>query len=158
MLRKLSLVVAAATLVTGACGDDGPARDDTGSITDTGAASVFSFRTGDCFDDPAADQTQVEQLPAVPCSQPHDNEIFYTFDLPDGVFPGQDSIVSTSADHCLGDGFTAYVGTAYDDSVLDVFPVTPTESSWSGGDRTVYCAAFNTDFSKLTASIKGSGR
>jgi len=157
-MRKLGVILMAAALLAAACGDDGPTRDPQGSIADTGAASVFSFRTGDCFDDPSGDQTEVAELSAVPCTEPHDNEIYFTFDLPDGDFPGQDSIVSSASDACLGEVFSAYVGIAYDQSALDVFPVTPTETSWAGGDRTVYCALYNLDLSKLTGSARGTGR
>ena len=157
-MKRLGWLVVAAALVTGACGDDGPARDAEGNITETGDVSVFSLQTGDCFDDPAAQQTQVDQVTVVPCSQPHDNEIFYSFDLPDGDFPGQDSISTASATECLGDRFTTYVGITYDESALDVFPVTPTAASWAEGDRTVYCAAFNLDLAKLSGSVEGTNR
>jgi len=151
-------MVLAAALLTAACGDDGPARDPEGNITDTGAASVFSFRTGDCFDDPASDAAEVEELSAVPCSQPHDNEIYHTFDMPDGEFPGAEAIFDVAYEECLGDVFTGYVGITFEESELDVFPVTPTETSWGAGDRTVYCAVFNLDLSKITGSVRGTGR
>lgn len=151
-------MIVAVMLLAAACGDDGPARDPEGSISDTGAASVFSFRTGDCFDDPASEDTEVEELSAVPCSEPHDNEIYHTFDLPDGDYPGTDTIFDVAYEECLGDAFTAYVGIVWDESDLDVFPVTPTAASWGVGDRTVYCAAFNLDLSKLSGSVRGTGR
>jgi hypothetical protein len=73
-------------------------------------------------------------------------------------FPGQDSISTSAATECLGERFTTYVGITYNASALDVFPVTPTEASWAEGDRTVYCAAFNLDLSKLTGSVQGTNR
>lgn len=157
-MRRLGSFLLAAVVVVGACGDDGASRDDQGNISDTGVLSVFSFRVGDCFDDPASDTTEVAELSAVPCSQPHDNEIYYSFEMPDGDFPGSDAIMSTSADECLGSAFSEFVGITYDQSVLDVFPVNPTEASWAEGDRTVYCALFNIDLAKLTGSARGTQR
>jgi len=157
-MNRLGWMVLAATVLIGACGNDGPARDDQGSIADSGDVSVFTLRVGDCFDDPAGEVTEVDVLTAVPCSAPHDNEVFFAFDLPEGDFPGQDAMVSASADACLGEVFTEYVGIGYVDSVLDVFPINPTEASWAVGDRKVYCALFNIDLSKLTGSARGTAR
>jgi hypothetical protein len=157
-MRRIAWLAVMSVLIAGGCGDDGPARDQQGNISDTGNASVFTFRAGDCFDDPSGDPSQVEELAAVPCTQPHDNEIYYTFDLTDSDFPGQDAMTSAAFDECLGDAFTAYVGISWEETALDVFPVLPTEVSWGSGDRTVYCVVFNPDYSKLEGSVKGSGR
>lgn len=66
-------------------------RNDAGEITEAGAVSAFEVRVGDCFDDGAFENTEVQELPAIPCSQPHDNEIYATFDIP-GEWPGVERI------------------------------------------------------------------
>lgn len=50
-----------------------------------------------------------------------------------------------------------YVGRAYADSELDIFPITPTEASWGQGDREVICAIFLPE-QMLTGTVKGSSR
>ena len=120
--------------------------------------SVFELRTGDCFDDPT-DLTQVvETVPVVDCSQPHDNEIYFSFDLPDGDFPGEMAVGETADERCFEE-FEPFVGIDYFDSELDFFTITPTSGSWAErGDRTVYCAIYNMDLSKLEGSARGAGR
>ncbi|MEX0699340.1 MAG: septum formation protein, partial [Acidimicrobiia bacterium] len=55
--------------------------------------------------------------------------------------------------------FDEYVGLAYLESDLDVFAITPSQSSWDeDNDREVICALFNLDFSKLTGSMQGAAR
>ena len=50
------------------------------------------------------------------------------------------------------------VGRSYDESVLDVFPIYPTNDSWSQlNDREVICATYHIDLKKITGSMKGSG-
>lgn len=51
-------------------------RDESSQeVTEGGTADVFSLRVGDCFDDEDTTSEEVSQVPAVPCSDPHDNEI-----------------------------------------------------------------------------------
>lgn len=160
--RSAALVVASLALLLGACSDDGPARDDEGSIAEEGNLNAFSLRVGDCFNDPdgleVGTQSTVLELPAVPCSQPHDNEVFALIDLEGGDddYPGTEPVRSIGADRCLGE-FEAYVGIAYEDSVLEFDPyLYPTAETWSAGDREIVCAVYNLDLAPLTGSVKGS--
>lgn len=55
--------------------------------------------------------------------------------------------------------FEAAVGAAYDGSELEVYPITPTRSTWDEqDDREIVCAAYQREFEKLTGSVRGSGR
>lgn len=158
-MRRISLLAAltALALVVAACGDDSPARDSDGSIIEAGDISVFELRVGDCFDDPEDLSTQVETVRAVPCAEPHDNEIYHAFDLADGPYPGVNAIDEEADETCLA-AFETFVGVDYFESSLEFFPVTPTPQSWESNDRTVYCALYALDLSKLTGSMRASGR
>lgn len=157
MRRPLIFLILVLGLVAAACGDDEPARDTTGSITESGDASVFDLQVGDCFNDEAVATEVVTQVPVVPCSEPHDNEVFFEFSMTDAVFPGNEQAVAAGGLRCV-DEFATYVGVAYADSELDLFPITPTADSWSNGDRVVYCALYAVDLSKLTGTMRGANR
>ena len=79
------------------------------------------------------------------------------FSMTDAVFPGNDATLESSALRCL-EQFTPFVGSDFLESDLDLFPITPTAQSWDEGDRVVYCALYAVDLSKLTGSMRGSGR
>ena len=119
-------------------------------------SNVFTLAVGTCFDD--SDQTQVSSVPEVDCSEPHDNEVFAVFDYTaSDTFPGSSAMNDAAQDLCVAE-FEAYVGLSYQESALEVFPITPTEGSWESGDREIICALYNLDFSKLTGSMQGAAR
>lgn len=157
MRRHLVFVVVVAALVVAACGDDEPARDTSGAITESGSASVFALRVGDCFDDDPSGAETVSAVAAVPCSAPHDNEIYFEYSMTDAAFPGPDAALQASGLRCV-DEFQAFVGIDYLDSELDIFPITPTAESWDNGDRVVFCALYALDLSKISGSMEGSRR
>jgi hypothetical protein len=125
--------------------------------------SVFSIRVGDCFDDSqevldaGADVVEFQDLAGLPCSEPHDNEVYAVFDLYLERFPGADALFDMASDECL-ERFESFVGMSYEESILGLYPVYPTEESWSQrDDREVVCAVFHIELEKLTGSMKGSG-
>ncbi len=154
MYRRLVLTILALALIASACSAGEPARDSTGAIVEVGNASVFALRVGDCFDDDPSFAATVAEVATVPCSQPHDNEIYYEYSMGNAAFPGDDAALEAGAVRCL-DEFHAFVGLDYLDSELDLFPITPSTESWAEGDRVVYCALYALDLSKLTGSMQG---
>jgi len=157
MRFRLLAFVAALGLLASACDGDGPARDGSGNITETGSASVFELRVGDCFDDDTDPEDVVSEVPVRPCAEPHDNEIYFEYRMTESVFPGRDRILELTSERCLQE-FEAFVGVPYPQSDLDLFPITPTSQSWDEGDRTVYCALYALDLSKLEGSMRDSRR
>ncbi|MCI0425566.1 MAG: septum formation family protein, partial [Actinobacteria bacterium] len=75
--------------------------------------NVFTLEPGTCFDDVDAffeeDSEGVSDVPTVDCEDPHDNEVYATFDVADGEFPGVDALVAEADERCL-DVFEDYVG------------------------------------------------
>lgn len=143
--------------------DDGPDRDEEGSISEEGDLSAFSMEVGDCFDDPDSltmgTNSTVFELPAVPCNQPHDNEVFALIDLEgdDDDYPGQDAVLTEGQERCEA-AFEDYVGVSFDESALSMDPyLFPTEQTWSAGDREIVCALYAADLSKLSGSKADSG-
>ena len=54
--------------------------------------------------------------------------------------------------------FEAAIGASYEESVLVIWRLIPTEGSWNlRNDREVLCAAYHMDLEKLTGTVLGSG-
>jgi hypothetical protein len=135
-------------------------RDDSGEIASSGDLDVMTLQVGDCFDDPSELDEVVFDVAALPCSEPHDNEVFFLVPVAGifgDTFPGDDALQEYSYEACVGDQFDSYVGTDYLDSSLEVFTFTPTDESWDLGDREIVCVLFRLDFSKLIGTARNSG-
>lgn len=156
-LRTLLLALLVG-VATGACGADEPQRDASGEINAVDDVDPNALKAGDCFNDPEDENaTEVTSLKAVPCDEPHDNEVFHVFDLPDGDFPGDDEVKEQGLAGCEPK-LAGYVGATAEEAGLLIVPVTPTEGTWdTADDRKVICALYKADASKVTGSLKGSG-
>jgi len=135
-------------------------RDATGAIVEEGSVDAFQLRIGDCFDDTGSISSsaggEVSSLPAVPCSAPHDNEVFAVFDLSVDEFPEGEAMSQMAFDACQA-RFASFVGISYEESVLDILTLYPTRESWElQGDREVVCALFEMNAKKLTGTSKNA--
>ncbi len=163
MRIKNVVAVAALMCVAGslsACSllDNGAGRDADSQITEAGQVDAFSLHIGDCL--VSSDlETEFEEVPAVPCTEAHDTEVIYLFDMPDGAF--DDDAISAAADDACATAMDDYVGPNWGDLVdgdLSYSYFTPTEDGWAQGDHEVDCVAqtYSGDLS-LTSSLKGLG-
>jgi putative regulator of septum formation len=132
-------------------------RSSSGEITKGGDLVVSDLRVGDCFDLKDASADQVGEVTAVPCGVAHEYEMYFVGAMADGVFPSDDAFDAFFENNCI-DSFEAYVGRAYEASELDIFWLVPIEDGWNAGDRSVQCAVYHPQISRLTESLKGSGR
>lgn len=133
-------------------------RDESGSIVDAGDVDAFDIRLGDCFNDAGStgEDVEISSIAGVPCSQPHDNEVYALVNLTQSSFPGEDAIGSIAFDVCL-EKFESFVGKDYESSQLDIFPIYPTRQSWNElNDREVVCALYDLDLEKLAGTMRGS--
>jgi hypothetical protein len=109
--------------------DDGAERD----------ISVLALQAGDCFDMP--ENGEVKSVTVLSCDDLHDAEVYWTFDFAEGDYPGDQQLTADTVDRC-GSRFDEFVGTAYEDSQLDVAYFFPTADLWRQGDRGVSCAVY----------------
>jgi hypothetical protein len=132
-------------------------RDETGQISNTGDLQVNELRVGDCFDlkDPEAEE--IDDVEGKRCTNPHQYELYYVAEMPDGEYPSEDAITAWIIENCVPE-FAAYVGKDYQDSALDFLPVTPTEGAWDDGDHAVQCVAFDPGNAELTESLRNAAR
>ncbi len=142
------LVFVLVMMVVSGCGSLG---DDDGEGAEVEA---LSLELGDCFNDPGS--SSVESVMVVACSEPHDFEVYYIFELPEGEFPGVDVVEEQWIAGCLPE-FEGFVGLPFDESVLDMSAIFPTEQTWSSlDDREVLCSVTAVDGAPRTGSAKGS--
>jgi hypothetical protein len=142
--------------ITDLFGGDTPVRDpESEEITEGGDIDVFTLAIGDCFNDTT--EAQVSELPVVPCAEPHDNEIYFEYEMPEGEFPGDEAITTAAEENCLPQ-FEAFVGISYDASVLEYNYLTPTEGGWDTyGDRMIQCLVYEPD-AQVEGTLQGAAR
>ena len=158
MLEGHNVIKGAVAVVAAAIGISTAAtRNPAGEITGAGSVGAFEMRVGDCFDDEAFAATQISEVPAVPCSQPHDNEVYATFDIPGDKWMGDERVEELAFEGCL-ERFAGSVGRSYEESVYDFTAIWPSEGSWKRlDDREVLCVGYHMEFETLTGTIIGSG-
>lgn len=157
MFEGRSILATAGAVVAAVVGFNVAAeRNAAGEITSAGALDAFEVRVGDCFDDEAFASTEISELPALPCSEPHDNEVYATFDLI-GEWPGDERVEEMAFEGCH-ERFADAIGKSYEDSVIDYTAIYPSEGSWKHrNDREVICVGYHMEYDKLTGSVIGRG-
>lgn len=162
--RAIALVaVASASVALSGCsilnqitGGGQATRDDSGQVIEgNDNTDVFTLQVGDCLNDATAAET-VETIPTVPCSQPHDSEIYASHIMSGDTYPGQDAVIDEADRVCL-EAFDSFVGIAWADSIYYYSYYFPTEGSWSGGDREILCTIYD-QAGQVTGSLQNIGR
>jgi hypothetical protein len=159
-VRKLNLTyvlggLAVASLALSGCSSTPDAQRDesSGEITAAAEADVFTVEVGDCLDFSSGDMAEeVSSLPTVPCTDEHDAEIYAETELPEGDFPTD--IQEQAAQFCY-DEFAPFVGLSYEESTLDIQPMTPLQDGWEqADDRVIQCILMSPEM--VTGSLAGS--
>lgn len=130
-------------------------RGDDGSLTAAGNVDVNDLRVGDCFD--TGEETEISEVAGRPCTDPHQYEVFAVDTYTANALPSGDALEAVFLSVCL-DPFEAYVGTPYASSEIYADMITPSDESWSDGDRTFMCVLYDPADSELTESMRGAAR
>lgn len=102
-------------------------------------------------------QLSADNYRTVSCAAQHDNEIVGVVQYTgDGAYPGQAALVSFAEQPCVA-AFATYVGIDFQQSVLTMIAVTPSEASWTKGDRQISCVAIGPGGLPMTSSVRNSG-
>jgi len=112
-----------------------------GGVPDT---SAFDLEVGDCFalglgTDRGSDEVEMVDLQT--CDDEHDNEAYAVVEATQPSWPGDDDMEAFADEGCY-DEFESFVGIPWDESVADFGYLSPTEQSWSEGDREVLCYVY----------------
>jgi hypothetical protein len=123
----------------------------TGKITHQGHLGAFSLATGDCFNNPAGARS-VNAVTAIPCTQPHNAQVFAKFELTGSnfSFPG-----TAAVERLAGHGCSARTGSINKSKVNNAMTIrflVPEEASWMSGQRSVSCMIVNPT-ADLTSSL-----
>lgn len=156
-LRLLALAVTA-IVVAGCTPAPSPTVPSGGAMEVAGAeGSVLELTIGDCVMDAATPlSADLVELPTVPCSEPHDSELYAIVSAEDGSYPGVDELVDQGQAKCQA-LFADFVGIDFRSSLLDFHFYYPTPSSWVQGDRTIYCMVADPGL-PVIGTLQGSKR
>jgi hypothetical protein len=133
-------------------------QEETATTATTETENIYlgDLDVGDCLaESPGAETFSVE---TVPCSEPHSHEVYASVNLPEGddEFPGYQAIDEQADELCTAQ-FEGFVGLPYGESQLDIRFITPSEESWLGGDRIVYCAVYD-PAGEVSGSLRSAER
>lgn len=131
-------------------------RDSSGEIESGGNLSAFDIEAGDCFGF-EVENTQITDVAAVPCSEPHQFQAFHVQDYETAAFPVGTEMAAIFETVCFGP-FESFVGVPYVDSALFADMIAPSEESFAEGDREYVCYLYEEDGSDLTGSMEGANR
>ena len=137
-------------------GADEPERDEAGDVTEATDADAFSIRVGDCLETMDWGAEGFSTVPVIPCAEAHESEVYASVDLPDGDYPGDESVATQADEYCYGE-FSGFVGVAWEDSAFDYGYLSPSPESWEQGDREVLCMIMD-PAGLTTGSLSGAGR
>ena len=137
-------------------GADEPERDESGDVTEASDADAFSIRVGDCLETMDWSAEGFTTVPVIPCAEAHESEVYAAVDLPDGDYPGDDSVASQADEYCYGE-FQGFVGIAWEDSAYDYGYLSPSPESWDQGDREVLCMIMD-PAGLTTGSLAGAAK
>jgi hypothetical protein len=121
-----------------------------------GGTDVFTLAVGDCMESTDL-ETTLETVPVIECGEPHESEVYASFQLDDGTFPGTEAITTEAEGLCLG-AFEEFAGLPFNDSELLATTLTPTEDSWDRQeDREVLCIIIDPD-GDVTGTMRDANR
>jgi hypothetical protein len=95
---------------------------------------VDDLVAGDCFSGGKKDE--IDLVTAIPCSQPHESQVTYIFELPAGKYPGEEKVITSAESTCSDKADPLLTDKAYNQ--LDPSFIYPDSYTWRG-DRTVLC-------------------
>lgn len=153
-----SLFGAAFSMAAVGCADLGAdvARDDEGQVSEEGEIGALRIQVGDCLGDLGTGV--VESATAIPCEETHYYEVYHSFDLPDGDFPGPAVVGESADDGCLA-AFSGFVGTDFQSSIYGFTSLTPTDDTWNRlDDRAVLCMLSHYDGTDKTGTARNTAQ
>ena len=138
-------------------------RDEQGAIDEAATVNVTALRSGDCFSaseltvEASTEPASVDMVRVVPCDETHTNEVFHEapiFGL--DAYPTQDELAGHAGDNCLP-AFAEFVGTAYEESELELGYLYPDEASFGQGIFTLTCFVYDPS-GDVTETLESSNR
>src|SRR5215469_16860265 len=109
-------------------------------------SAVFKLHAGDCVNTASGELVSV-----LPCTVPHQAEVFATFSLPASAWPGTAAVRAAAGSGCSA-RLSGYLNPQLSLSLAQSY-VVPDQVAWTGGTRTVICEVRATS-GQLTESVR----
>jgi Septum formation len=111
-------------------------------------SAVFKLQEGDCVN-----MTNGQVVTVLPCTIPHEAEVFATFTLPAAAWPGTAAVRQQASAGCES-RLTGYINPQLAISLAQSY-VFPNKVAWTAGTRTVICEV-RAASGQLTSSVRGA--
>jgi hypothetical protein len=133
-------------------------RDQSGEVTEGGQIDAFEIQLGDCLNNVFTNPnktTEFTEVSAVPCSKPHEREVYAEMETK--LLSFDEKALTEEASTFCRDSFIEFIGMAYEDSALYFDYFFPTKVSWmTGGDRNIQCLVGAENYKKTIGTLKNS--
>jgi len=139
---------------SGSTGNPTPAQTDNGTGVKTATRLVLP---GSCFDlgQTASSSPAYGYAWVVPCTQPHDSEVFLNQAVTAAAYPDDAGWSALAGQYC-DPAFKSYVGSDMSTSRLNVQYIRPTSQSWDAGNNQLVCFTVDPSGNRST-SVAGTG-
>ena len=111
-------------------------------------AAVFGLRPGECVNSTGNGLN----VTVLSCATPHDAEVFATYSLPAGAWPGASAVQQDAGDGCAS-RLDSYLNPQLATAALTQEYVYPNQAAWQVGERTVVCEIRSVS-GQLTGSVR----
>lgn len=141
-VRGISAVVALLAIGAVGCSEASDAIDSAkdGAKKVARQRSVFSLDLGDCYNPNTKGEGEEVLVEIVPCAEAHTGQVVGEFKVDDAAkYPGDDAISAVADERCPVEAGKLAPDTWALPKGVAVFYYTPTQESWSTGDRAVTC-------------------
>jgi uncharacterized protein DUF4190 len=103
-------------------------------------ANVFSLRTGECFQNPPANQTLlgITYVTVTPCTKPHNAQVFVEFNVTGTSYPPA-TVLKREADVGCHSRIPRTLLKSKITNTMTLHYLYPLASAWAGGHRTITC-------------------
>jgi hypothetical protein len=112
---------------------------------------IFQLHTGQCLN---SSSNGISGVHVLPCSQPHNGEVFGTFQVAGRGYPGSAALQREASNGCVS-RLSGYLNPQLSASSLTQSYVYPDSGAWAAGVRTVVCTVRSTA-GPLTGSVRGA--
>jgi hypothetical protein len=143
LLIALTLAAAALFLLLRAEQPAGPGGGAAGEVT------FDAVRLGDCTAEIPTGVTVTVRV--LPCSEPHEGEVYARFELSGVEFPGAVEVARLALAGCQREALAALP--PGDQTRYDLISLAPSEQTWGQGDRTVSCVLSDPTDALLVGSV-----
>ena len=127
-----------------------PGAADAAGPSGAGREVMFDdVRLGDCTDQIPEGVTLTVRV--LPCDQPHEGEVYATFELSGDDYPGAGEIERLALGGCQREAVAALPPD--DKTLYDLVYLAPSAQTWDRGDRTVSCVLSDPTGKPLVGSV-----